>query len=51
MLGGGWVKVKGKRGRDKKHEFLSPLPFKEPSCLGVLVVFMERWKINRTNEN
>jgi hypothetical protein len=20
MLGGGWVKVKGKRGRDKKHE-------------------------------
>jgi len=33
MLGGGWVKVKGKRGRDKKpFPFnLSPFPFKEPS--------------------
>jgi hypothetical protein len=38
MLGGGWVKVKGKRGRDKKHESLSPFTFKELSCLGVLLV-------------
>ncbi|PHJ66470.1 hypothetical protein VF14_09950 [Nostoc linckia z18] len=37
MLGGGWVKVKGKRGKDKKHESLSPCPFKEPSRLGVLL--------------
>jgi hypothetical protein len=33
MLGGGWVKVKGKRLRDKKPFPFppSPLPFKEPS--------------------
>ncbi|EKF05634.1 hypothetical protein FDUTEX481_00489 [Tolypothrix sp. PCC 7601] len=34
MLGGGWVKVKGKRVRDKN---LSPLPHWR--CLGILV----RW--------
>jgi hypothetical protein len=42
MLGTGWVKVKGKRGRDKKHESLSPFTFKEPNCLGVLLAGLKQ---------
>ncbi|YAG06315.1 hypothetical protein NSTC731_02604 [Nostoc sp. DSM 114167] len=38
MLGGGWVKGKGKRVRDKKSFPFPPYPLPHLRCQGVLLV-------------